>query len=1290
MRFPLRLLLLLAILLAPTLLPAVAPPAPGVTPPADFSARFAELNQGYLLGSPSLSRPGPGAQLAGTVRGKMRIPVILAGYSDRPGTVAPATFTARLFGSFSPGSMRDYFREASAGRFEPAGEVHGWVRAPRTQAQYLKDGSISGGETFVGEAIKAADALIDFGLYDNDGPDGTPNSGDDDGFVDALLVIHPGGDAAMGDSANFWSRATIWNSGGLATGDPAAGGGAVRVNRYALLPELAGDGSAPVPSAIGIWCHEFCHLLGLPDLYDGDKEGGGGYSLGVGCWDLMAFGCYGADGASPERPVHPGAWSKLRLGWVDPVRADSSGPVLLPPVAERGQVVRVWDNDQRQRGYFLLECRTRLGFDSRLPGEGLLVWHIDETILDNNAPARKLVDLEEADGLDELDRRYSLGDEGDPFPGRRAAVRFDAASRPSSACPDGSPSGVSLTGIAFSAEGSRFTLAQPARSLVTIAYDEDLPNPSLSLGFGDNHAYGAVVFTAPVSGYLEAVSTYFLYEGMDYQLELYSGLDQQLRMACPLAGEGGIAPDRGWLDIPLRRRIYLDRGDSLVVVVGYHSRGFDELRPLPCDPTGDPSGRSLASYTGLGQFERLDRDLALRLVLRPSADTTFAEIRLRPELAAGWAARDLGACFAGESYELALPLANSGTREAPLAAVAAAGEGLELLERPARVPCGSVLALPLRYIPRPGTALAGRVTVTPSAPGLAPLTAAVTARVEGWSLRQDSLELPGGDGALSARVSGAVEFSPGERALLRGARTYALHDSLRVRLRVWDRLQEGHPRVLVAETPADTLLAARGWHQLLLPIPVEVVAGDRFLLEVEYSRPGQPFSALVPLDTLRPSPGGGYSQLRRDDPLQPSSHPPAIRALLRSPSGWEGPVIPKRAFPEFADSLVVLRELLPGQTAAGSLWLRNRGGAACALRLSLEGGELAGFALERDSLTLAAGDSLRLGFSCNPAATGADTARLVARLGLGGPEAASCRLAALAELVELGHDERGRTASGGFGARAAWGAVTFAAPQAGWLEQLKVYANAAGTVFAATIRRGSDPTRPDSASRLGRVPARALTAGWQQVPLELPALVGAGDSLMILAELTAPEGANPAPLALDSRGAPSGASWAAPSAQGPWERLAADLCLRALLRDPRFAGREVRGLVLDEQDTPLPRAGVLLTAGAQTWRAAADSDGGFLFQAVPPGDYTLEGELAGYRFQSQAVSVLGDLAGLVLRGQTAAAGDLDRSGRVDIFDLLTLLRVLGGSAPADRFSDLDSDGRTDIFDLLTLLRLLAG
>lgn len=62
---------------------------------------------------------------------------------------------------------------------------------------------------------------------------------------------------------------------------------------------------------------------------------------------------------------------------------------------------------------------------------------------------------------------------------------------------------------------------------------------------------------------------------------------------------------------------------------------------------------------------------------------------------------------------------------------------------------------------------------------------------------------------------------------------------------------------------------------------------------------------------------------------------------------------------------------------------------------------------------------------------------------------------------------------------------------------------------------------------------------------------------------------------------------------------------------------------------------------------------------------------------------------LTAREFTGVPGDVDGNAKIDIFDLLELLKVLGGNGQESLFSDVDQNGKTDIFDLLRLLTLLA-
>lgn len=366
--------------------------------------------------------------------------VILWQFTDHPADVAahPASaYQSLLFstGTWPTGSMNDYFREVSFGAYGVQGAPVGWTTAATTYASYTPYDPVAT-RTMIQNAIAQLDPTVNFALYDNDGPDGVPHSGDDDGYVDALFFVHAGpGQEETGNPNDIWSHA--WSfPGGLATND------GVRIGRYSVEPEETGSGALV---AIGVFCHEYGHVLGLPDLYDTDYS-----SSGVGEWCLMSGGSWNArpGGQAGSSPAHLLAWCKQQLGWVapTPVTATTYG-VTLPP-AEANPVARrifrggVTTGDE----YFLVENRRRLGFDGGLTRrqvayglpapEGLLVLHVDESSPGNDSDKHRLVDVVEAtpwfpatgvpfeqlDGVGGISTPLKLcnpnrGDNGDLWPG---------------------------------------------------------------------------------------------------------------------------------------------------------------------------------------------------------------------------------------------------------------------------------------------------------------------------------------------------------------------------------------------------------------------------------------------------------------------------------------------------------------------------------------------------------------------------------------------------------------------------------------------------------------------------------------------------------------------------------------------------------------------------------------------------------------------------------------------------------------------------------------------------------
>ncbi|UCF05543.1 MAG: M6 family metalloprotease domain-containing protein [bacterium] len=282
--------------------------------------------------------------IARTLSGRLPIPVILGRYVDilDPPAIAGDLQRELFDGPWDPGTLSEFYEEASLGHLEVTGTVYDWIPLDYTEVYYtggiyqgLYPGRSRTGE-MIQELLDALDPSVDFGLYDNDGPDDIPNSGDDDGFVDVLIIVHPTVGAECRNSFNMWSHSWLYSewpaSGGnpYATDDPASGGGSIRIEDYIVAPSVSCEGGL---IEIGVYCHEIGHVLGMPDLYD--YNGG---SSGIGHWGLMGAGNWN----TPESPAHFCAWTMEQMGWIVPVTVDwRPRSLTLPPVHQGGIVVKM-------------------------------------------------------------------------------------------------------------------------------------------------------------------------------------------------------------------------------------------------------------------------------------------------------------------------------------------------------------------------------------------------------------------------------------------------------------------------------------------------------------------------------------------------------------------------------------------------------------------------------------------------------------------------------------------------------------------------------------------------------------------------------------------------------------------------------------------------------------------------------------------------------------------------------------------------------------------------------------
>jgi len=204
--------------------------------------------------------------------------------------------------------------------------------------------------------------------------------------------------------------------------------------------------------------HELGHLmLDLPDLYDTKDDV---TSEGIGEWGLMGTGIWNSVGTYiGETPSHLSAWSKVATNFTIPQDIDFDEAAVSIAQAETIEdTKRLWVDRYKSdlsQEYFLVENRQQTGYDAGLPGEGLLIWHIDEGQVSNEDENHKRVDLEEADGLNDLDNQSNRGDGADSFPGTLPNFTFDNASNPNSKNYAGANTGIAVTSI--SAPGAVMT-----------------------------------------------------------------------------------------------------------------------------------------------------------------------------------------------------------------------------------------------------------------------------------------------------------------------------------------------------------------------------------------------------------------------------------------------------------------------------------------------------------------------------------------------------------------------------------------------------------------------------------------------------------------------------------------------------------------------------------------------------------------------------------------------------------------------------------------------------------------
>lgn len=315
------------------------------------------------------------------------------------------------------GSTLDYFIAQSDGAFSPDFQVFGPIKVDQNEAYYGASTAMSYDTQAWLMVRDACEKLhqqqpdLDWSEFDNDG----------DGFVDSIFVFYAG--YGQNEGAPSW---TIWPHSAKLVDfyNIRLEYNGVLVNSYACTNELQNT-SGDTRSGIGTFCHEYSHVLGLPDLYGTD----GSKPFSPGDFELMDHGSYNNNGNTPP---NYSAFERYSVGWLNPRVLSGPEDITLLTISEgepEGKALMI--RTDKEEEYFVLENRQQTGWDRYLPGHGMLIWHIDfdKSIWQlnqvNNQPQHQRVDLIEADNVFTDSTRG-----GDPFPGTSNNTSFTATSNP--------------------------------------------------------------------------------------------------------------------------------------------------------------------------------------------------------------------------------------------------------------------------------------------------------------------------------------------------------------------------------------------------------------------------------------------------------------------------------------------------------------------------------------------------------------------------------------------------------------------------------------------------------------------------------------------------------------------------------------------------------------------------------------------------------------------------------------------------------------------------------------------
>ena len=261
------------------------------------------------------------------------------------------------------GSVRDYYYDNSNQMFDPSFDVLGPVNVDYSCTD---PNQMSNCAPIFFAALESLDDQVDFNDYDID----------KDGTVDMVffLVAGWGSDYSSNNRKYLWPHMFNFEESPVLDG--------VDFSLYACSTGMTGaepefgSGYSSI-AGIGTFCHEFSHVLGLPDLYDADYSNSGGQSIHPSNWSIMASGFKSNNG---RNPVGYSLYERYALGFASPTVINAAGSYSMQALDTSSEGFRL--NTAVEDEYFLIENRQAGKWDKNLPGHGMLVFRVDSTNVD--------------------------------------------------------------------------------------------------------------------------------------------------------------------------------------------------------------------------------------------------------------------------------------------------------------------------------------------------------------------------------------------------------------------------------------------------------------------------------------------------------------------------------------------------------------------------------------------------------------------------------------------------------------------------------------------------------------------------------------------------------------------------------------------------------------------------------------------------------------------------------------------------------------------------------------------